>query len=209
MNSNDNQKNHSYDSYIVLIDNKSKTETSYLEAIKSLYKTALDLRNFEISQLVQRNNFFMICQGVMLAGVVQSAHGIPVVSFLVCLAGFVIAIFQVGMASGAKFWQDYWQEKLRKIETELISGLKKTDERNKFFQLFHKDKYEYEKMVSKQLGYQCNTFVGKLILKKYSVSQIPIYVALGLCIVWALLVLCTLKSHPPLSVPSFIVGFLR
>jgi len=46
------------------------------------------MREFEITQLAQRNNFFMIFQGVMLAGVIQSSHAIPVVSFLVCVAGF-------------------------------------------------------------------------------------------------------------------------
>ena len=55
-----------------------------IEALKSLFKIALATRDFEITQLVQRNNFFMIFQGVLFAGVMQSAHTKPLVSFLVC-----------------------------------------------------------------------------------------------------------------------------
>ena len=195
------------ESNLVLLDEKLKENSDDLDAIKSLFAIILEIRNFEISQLVQRNNFFMIFQGVLFAGIVQSAHSKPVVSFLVCVAGFIVSVFQVGMASGAKFWQDYWQGVLQKIEVYMLKGIAADGDRKILFHLFHRDECEYTKIVKNQIGQQSTGFVNSLILKKYSVSRVPIFVAIFLSIVWFLLVLCTLRGYPPLSVPSFIVGF--
>lgn len=153
---------------------------------------ALKMREFEITQLVQRNNFFMIFQGVMLAGVIQSAHGKPVVSFLVCVAGFFMSLLQVGMASGAKYWQEYWEAELSKCRPDL----------------FHEDDCKYDSTVKRRLtkrGIDC--FIERLIMCRYSVSRIPIWVGLTFWVIWSLLVLCTLGGYPPLGIPSFIVGF--
>lgn len=178
-----------------------------LVALKALFELTLELRNFEITQLVQRNNFFMIFQGVLLAGVVQSTHTKPVVSFLVCLAGLIVSLYQVKMAAGAKFWQDYWQEALTRIERIMLAGITASRRRKFLVHLFHQDDATIQKMVEKQLDFGSRTIVGRLILKRYSVSQIPIYVAISLSLIWMFLALCTLRGYPPLAIPSFIVGF--
>lgn len=195
------------DSQVVIAEATSNSEMEDLSAIKALFELTLELRNFEISQLVQRNNFFMIFQGVLLAGVVQSSHSKPVVSFLVCLAGLIVSIFQTRMAAGAKFWQDYWQEALVHIEKIMLGGLFSSKKRRIFVHLFHQDEDQKIKMVKKQLGDDSGTIAGKMILKRYSVSQIPVYVGIALSIVWLFLTLCTLRGYPPLGIPSFIVGF--
>ena len=41
-----------------------------IKSIKAVYEIAIQTRNFEIQQLINRNNFFMIFQGVLLAAVV-------------------------------------------------------------------------------------------------------------------------------------------
>jgi hypothetical protein len=156
------------------------------------FEVALQMREFEITQLAQRNNFFMIFQGVLLAGVIQSAHSIPVVSFLGCIAGFFISLFQVGMASGAKYWQEYWEAKLSECKPDL----------------FHEDDCKYNNTVKARLtkrGIGCA--IENLIMRRYSVSRIPIWVGIMFSVVWFLLVLCTLRGYPPLGIPSFIVGF--
>ena len=71
------------------------------EALSQLYKLCIETRNFEITQLINRNNFFMIFQGVLLAGTMQSSGSIAIVSFLVCLCGLLISLLQTGMACGA------------------------------------------------------------------------------------------------------------
>lgn len=178
-----------------------------LAALKALFELTLELRNFEIAQLVQRNNFFMIFQGVLLAGVVQSNHTKPVVSFLICLAGLVVSVYQAQMAAGAKFWQDYWQEALTRTERLMLASISASRKRKFLIHLFHQDETTIQKMVERQLGFGCKTITGRMVLKKYSVSQIPIYVAISLSLIWLLLVLSTLRGYPPLAIPSFIVGF--
>lgn len=86
--------------------------------LKDAYLVAITARDFEITQLVQRNNFFMVFQGVLLAGLLQASNGgdiHPVVIFIACLAGLLISILQFFMASGAKFWQERWEDAVEQI----------------------------------------------------------------------------------------------
>lgn len=149
----------------------------------------------------------MIFQGVLLAGVVQSSHGRAVVSFLVCLAGFAVSLYQVQMAAGAKFWQEYWEAALQKVEKELIIQLKLQGEREQIIQLFHEESHIYDQMVRDRLRSKTFGFTESLVMRCFSVSRVPIRVAIALTVVWFFLVLCTLRGYPPLAVPSFIVGF--
>ncbi|MDT3335682.1 hypothetical protein Q4Q49_10265 [Shewanella sp. SP1S1-7] len=163
-----------------------------VNALKALFKIALDKRDFEITQLVQRNNFFMIFQGVLFAGVMQSNHTKPAVTLLVCLAGLLISLFQTGMASGAKFWQEYWEEALKNIEKELLTHIHRTDEsRRATWSLFHDRTAIYNGMVNKRLHSHNKSFMSItswLVAKRFSVSRIPIYVGLSLSVIWAVMV---------------------
>lgn len=171
-------------------DTGSQEKTSG-ENKRSNFEIILEMRNFEITQLAQRNNFFMIAQGVMLAGVAQSSHQIPIVSFMICLAGLAISLLQVGMASGAKFWQEYWEAELSKCNS-----------------LFHERNQEYCEVVGDRLRKRGSSgLVYRLIMCRFSASRIPIYVGIALVCVWGLLLLSTMRAYPPLSVPSFITGF--
>ena len=163
------------------------------------FEMALRMRDFEINQLTQRNNFFMIFQGVLFAGLMQSSHSKPVVSLMVCVAGLVVALFQVGMASGAKFWQEYWEQMLSEYESTARAGKP---------ELFHDDNCRYEQAVKERMKHRgFSGLASKFVLCRFSVSRIPIYVGMALSVIWGLLVLCTLRGYPPLSVPSFVVGF--
>lgn len=163
------------------------------------FEVALRMRDFEITQLTTRNNFFMIFQGVLLAGVVQSAHVKPVVSVMVCVAGLVVALFQVGTASGAKFWQEYWEAMVSQYETAARSADP---------ELFHDDTCRYASIVKDRLrSRELTGITARLIMSRFSVSRMPIYVGVALSVVWGLLVLCALRGYPPFAIPSFIVGF--
>ncbi|EIY9463595.1 hypothetical protein MNO19_004497, partial [Vibrio vulnificus] len=173
------------------------------EALKSLFRIALSTRDFEITQLVQRNNFFMIFQGVIFAGVMQSSHTKPLVSFMVCLVGFFVSLYQVGMASGAKFWQEYWEEVLKAVEKRLLFLLCGPKAQRSFLiELFHDDTEVYEKIVQSRLNRGKGSFMSPsswLVMKRFSVSRIPIYVGLTLAAVW----LTLLFSMVDLKVEGF------
>lgn len=88
------------------------------------YELDMKLREFEISQLTQRNNFFMIFQGVMVSGLVQSeGAAAPLINFSVCFMGALVSIFQIGMAGGAKYWQSRWESAARSSEIAIVLGL--------------------------------------------------------------------------------------
>jgi hypothetical protein len=59
-----------------MIDPK-KDNTEKLSELKAVYKLAIETRNFEIHQLINRNNFFMLFQGVLLAAVFNNQASKP------------------------------------------------------------------------------------------------------------------------------------
>lgn len=88
----------------------------------------IDLRNFEITQLTQRNNFFMVFQGVLIAGLIQSQGlAAPLINFSVSLLGMAISLFQIGMAGGAKYWQSRWEASTRSSEIAIALELLRKD----------------------------------------------------------------------------------
>lgn len=175
--------------------------------VKSLYKLAIEARNFEIQQLVQRNNFFMVFQGMLLAGLMQASGGspVPIVSFLVCGCGLSVSVLQTGMAAGAKFWQERWETEAEDKERKLLSMLSADgiDVEDDFWKLFSLPTSASRRIVfKKQKG-----FAGWLINLKFSVSRIPIYSGVVFSTFWFFLLVSTVQSPFNLSVPKFISGF--
>jgi hypothetical protein len=179
----------------ILVEN-SLDNDSDVQALKSLFQIALQKRDFEITQLVQRNNFFMIFQGVLFAGIMQSTHSKPFITFLVCLVGFLISIYQTGMASGAKFWQEYWEEALKKIEARLLVHIgSKDSSRNEIWSLFHDREAIYSEVVNRRMHAHKNSFFSPtswLVMKRFSVSRIPIYVGISLSLVWLCMIIASI-----------------
>jgi hypothetical protein len=72
-----------------------------------------------------------------------------------------ISLFQIGMASGAKYWQEYWESELSKCQPAL----------------FHEDDCRYNSTVRGRLKKRgINGLIEGLIMRRYSVSRIPIWV---------------------------------
>ncbi|MGF6595162.1 hypothetical protein [Pseudomonas sp. 2835] len=201
-----------------------------LKAWTRIYELCLELRNFEITQLVQRNNFFMIFQGVLFAGVCQSAGQIPIVSFVVCAVGLVVSLLQAGMASGAKYWQAHWEVNTRQAEVELVNMIKAHGKLNNKISdselsvdpvvqsrlkrrdlLVHLFKENYNKdEIKKSLGAHPfkRRIINKIIMQQFSASRIPIYVGLFLAFFWFVLLICTLRFEAlDFKVFDVIVGF--
>jgi hypothetical protein len=178
------------------------------DAAASVYEKAVALRDFEISQLTQRNNFFMIFQGVLLAGVLQSDGGIPIASFLVCCAGFVVSILQTGMAAGAKYWQERWELGVERAEKLLLKQIKEDPGRRMFIHMFNVGSFKLRRrMRVRFLRQDRYSLINRLIISKPSVSRIPIYTGIGLSAVWLLLLMSTVRGNGFFWIPSWIVGF--
>jgi hypothetical protein len=152
--------------------------------LEAVYLKALELRDFEITQLVQRNNFFMVFQGVLLAGILQSEGNIPAVSAIVSTAGCLMSVAQYRMAAGAKFWQQRWETELSETEEALAKAYRRAG-REWSRALFYND--EAKTKVKK--GFAPNSqlaklFIDPIILDKPSVSRIPIYTGAILVVTW-------------------------
>lgn len=181
------------------------------EALSYLYKLCIETRNFEITQLVARNNFFMIFQGMLFAGLAQaSGTAPPIVCFIVCIVGVLVSCMQAFMASGAKYWQNHWEEKLEAIESKLIEKLK-LDKEQKIRELdpIHMFSKELEPLELPTLPPVKPGFFTELLVRRFSVSRIPIYAGYLLLICWTILFLCTVAGPWGRLVPLFVVGFPR
>ena len=227
-----------------------------IKELKAVYERSIATRDFEIQQLQNRNNYFIIFQGVMLSGVLMASASKPIVEFFICLFCFLFSIYQTNIAAGAKYWQEYWELKtsksekvlrekfdeymkiykeilIRKIQNEIeyltILGMYKEkteklkqeiikirDGKYIFYHLFEfleKDDSRYhdlqdfkddlkarivenEKKFDPMFKDSVNVFdliSNVLILKKYSVSRIPIVVGIFFTILWGSLFLSTIK----------------
>lgn len=189
------------------IDKESKTLSgdAWHDSAR-VYELCVQIRNFEIGQLSARNNFFMIFQGVLFAGLLQSYGYYPLVTFLACFCGLLISIFQTRMAAGAKFWQEYWEGECQRAEVALKEAYMQDSTRS-FEQYFSKNMVEIRSLVSERLlNGATPSLISNLILNKYSVSRIPIYIGLVFCFVWGLLLIGTLDLGWCVRFP-FISGF--
>lgn len=179
------------------------------ESAKRIYEQCIEIRNFEIGQLANRNNFLMIFQGVLFAGLVQSGGTVPVVSFMACITGLIVSWYQTKIAAGAKYWQEHWESELYEAEKRLLEILGKSIERDPI-PLFTKKGSEIRKAVRDRLEERSNGFiVHALILRKFSVSRVPIQLGIALMVVWSVLLACTVNFGWCISVPDFITGFKR
>jgi len=171
-----------------------------VKAIKRVYELALQSRNFEIEQLAQRNNFFMIFQGVLLAGFLQSNTGDnlainlcqPFLMLAMSAMGFFTSIFQVGMAAGAKFWQERWESALENSEKRLLNHYDNDPNRSSVFEVFSSGKSHISDVVRDRIS--GGSFVSFLVNCRFSPSRMPIYVAISLSIIWALIFLYFMRG---------------
>lgn len=207
-----------------------RTAIDDLAAWKSIYSLSIDLRNFEISQLVQRNNFFMIFQGVLFAGICQSAGQLPIVSFVICLVGLLVSLFQAGMAAGAKYWQEHWEINCKKSEESMVELLKrhrvyrymndkfdinlspevdqKLLRRKVLIHLFQDNSNKDDIKKSVWRGRPWAPVANLMILARFSSSRLPIYVGLVLALGWGILFVSTFRVEAlDWHVPENISGF--
>ena len=76
----------------------SNEVNSKLKALQRVYEISVNTRNFEITQLTNRNNYYMLFQGVLLAAVFSNQASKPYVVFIICLMGFFISWHQMKVA---------------------------------------------------------------------------------------------------------------
>jgi len=180
----------------------NKQEPTELESLKSVYDICIKTRNFEITQLIQRNNFFMLFQGVLLAAALQNQTNKPFVEFVICLSGVFVSFYQMQMASGAKYWQEWWETRLEDYEKKLKEKMASQT----FYELFTTTEQATFEAVSKNISKPKKlSITNYLILKNFSVGRTPIKVSIVLLLTWTALLTHTINI--PINTPTIITGF--
>lgn len=93
------------------------------------------------------------------------------------------------MASGTKFWQEYWEAVLKEVAENLLRVLhfSNTNHRALLLGFFHDDRDYYREVVRRRLQSHDNSFLNIsscLTMQQYSMSRIPIYIGLSLAVIW-------------------------
>ena len=153
--------------FIIHLNLMANEVNSKLKALQRVYEISVNTRNFEITQLTNRNNYYMLFQGVLLAAVFSNQASKPLVEFIICLAGIGVSYNQINVASGAKFWQEYWEfqaseaEKSLKIYTQKYYDYEFTD-------LFNLDSENMKNKVIQRFTDKLNnqSFFDKFILNE-------------------------------------------
>lgn len=158
-----------------------------IRELKDVYEIAIKTRDFEIQNLIHRNNFYMLFQGVLLASALATEASKPWVELIICICGVFVSFFQVAASSGAKYWQEYWEIKVNDIEQKL-GGYFGNDE---FIGLFQRNDESFCNKVDSGIRNDGNLIIKFLLLCKFSVSRQPIYTAIALLVTWFLLLLHT------------------
>ncbi|WP_165673475.1 RipA family octameric membrane protein [Metapseudomonas otitidis] len=185
---------------------QNNEEAPEIVSLKAVYEVSIKARDFEISQLIQRNNFFMLFQGVLLASVMQAENSRPFVELVVCITGLLVSIYQIQMASGAKFWQEWWESRVEHFEDLLCSKLKtETHEPHKLFSV---PPETAKRTVTEKLSEKRSPLTNQLILSSFSVGRAPIKVGIVLAFAWLVLLCATLNLAEIFSwLPSIVTGF--
>lgn len=183
------------------------SEEGKLESLKSLYELCISTRNFEIGQLIQRNNFFMLFQGVLIASVMQAENSKPFVEFIICITGMLVSIYQMQMASGAKYWQEWWESRVEEFEKKLLEELKK-ENNQEAYELFTVSASSVREVVASRLSRNTNEkFTNFFMLQKYSVGRAPMKVSIVLIATWFVLTLATIQWSSFSWLPEILKGF--
>lgn len=189
------------------MNEEKKEERIEVRSLKSVYEISIAARDFEINQLIQRNNFFMLFQGVLLASIMQAENSRPFVELVICVTGFLVSIYQIQMAGGAKFWQEWWESRVENFENLLCEELRKDGADP--HKLFSVPAAEVKNIVGGRLSSGTSKFLtNPLVLGHFSVGRAPIKVGVVLAVTWIVLLCATLDLSSLFSwIPKIVKGF--
>ena len=153
----------------------------------TIYKVALDTRNFEINLFWQRSNYFLALNTALAIGFFN-LHDSRKYSLTLAILGTVVSILWYRANIGSKFWQSRWENRLKIVEEQIAPELK-------FFaanwEIIRKD-------VEESLKNGGHTGLQKLVYsqvsKKPSVSYLMILLSLAFVTAWVLLIAMTILS---------------
>jgi len=153
------------------------------------YDIAKEIRNFEISLFWKRSNYFLVLNTAIATGVFLKINE-PSLSLFLSIFGLIVSILWINVNLGSKYWQDRWEAKLAKIETEIDPTLD-------LFSVSESIRYSEVKESIGYLNPDSSLFrklVNRLILIKPSVSRNMIALSFLFSIFWIFLMFRSILS---------------
>lgn len=173
------------------------------------YQEAISRRAYELAETMTRNNFFMVFQGVVVAGALNLSNATKTGQWLwvvVALLGIVLSVLQFQMAASGRY-QILEANRIAKArELDLLNAIPKGQPVYHFMTETYKGGshsssytstcYRDVMPVWRSLGYTADPkkdkqvyereckLVAREIMRRRSPSVIPIYVALGFVVFW-------------------------
>lgn len=93
----------------------SLKENALKENSNDIFKTILDIRNFEIDLFWKRSNYFLVLNTSIAVGYFTASHN----EILIASLGLVICCLWFLVTLGGKFWQSRWEHQLSLVEKDL------------------------------------------------------------------------------------------
>ncbi len=170
---------------------RTRESSERIKRLDAIYGKVLELRNFEIRNLNTRNTFIWAINTALFAYTANQ----EATNYLLPILGMTVSILQIGMAAGAKFWQEVWEIKLEEVEIELYKVYQDENSGNpkdKFIHLFTVDRLSWDLDHEQELKKLVRTkvdqgdFINRIVSEKFSVSKIPIWLGIIMLIFWFL-----------------------
>ncbi len=109
------------------INNSDENNSEKLQA-EIAYKYIMQLRNLGATNLWSRSNVMLVLQGGLLAFIAGNFSSLIVDNRIILIAlsffGLLISFFWYRLTKGGSFWIEYWQNKLREIENQVVGEIK-------------------------------------------------------------------------------------
>ncbi len=168
---------------------------------------ALKNRNLEIGLFWQRSNYFLVLNSAIAIAFLSflgnnyNGKGIPMI-----MAGFglFVSYLWIKVLLGGKFWQNYWESKLKYLEKMLHNNSMDSDSI-----LFDNNKYTNEYTVRHFLTPDMEErkpswrkrLINFCVLRKPSVSDSMIGLSVGFIALWFILFVCAWFYTPSFFLP--------
>jgi hypothetical protein len=97
----------------------SNLENSETKKNFSLFEILLQMRNKEIDLFWQRNNYFLALNSAFALSVTLKLDSSNILVIIIPFFGILISFLWWRVALGSRFWQAYWSQKLREMESNI------------------------------------------------------------------------------------------
>jgi len=176
-----------------LLEKKKIGKKNLEKKLEKKLDIALKNRNFEIGLFWQRSNYFLVLNSaiaITFFSFLENDYNSKVIPILMAGFGLIVSILWLRVLFGGKFWQNYWEAKLKCLEKMLHNNSMDSDsvlfDNNKYTNKYTVRYFLTPDIEEGEHGWFKST-INFFVLKKPSVSDSMIYLSAGFIVLWFIL----------------------